>query len=142
MIDEKNEQGAMNREMDKKPPRKPNMGLLHAMLLVQAEFPKLKKDADNPFFKSKYVALEQVIETITPILNKHSLFFMQMPTVLESQPALRTRIQHLNGEFAEDTMLLSAKATDPQAQGSAITYARRYSLMSMLGLIGDEDDDG
>lgn len=140
-MDEKNERGAMNKAMAK--PNLPHKNIQLALLYVQSELPKLKKDKNNPFFKSKYVPLEQVIEVVLPILNKHGIVLVQTPTTLGGQPALKTILWHVSDEKVEDTMLLSSKTpNDPQAQGSAITYARRYALMSLLGLIGDEDDDG
>jgi hypothetical protein len=83
---------------------------------------------------------------VLPVLHKHGLTLLQFPTVVVAeaniQPALRTRLSHAaTGEFMEDTMLTVGKA-DPQGQGSGITYARRYSVLAILGLAPDEDDDG
>lgn len=117
--------------------------LYAALLAAQAEAPELQKDAINPHFRSSYVSLERLMETILPILNKHGLVLLQAPTTLEGQPALRTVIIHAkSGDGFGDTMLLNQAQAGPQAQGSAITYARRYSLMALLGLVADSDDDG
>ena len=66
---------------------------------------------------------------------------LQTVTSINGQGALKTKLDMGGEEFIEDTMLLELKTPDPQAQGSAITYARRYSLMSLLGLVGEDDDD-
>jgi hypothetical protein len=86
------------------------------------------------------------MSAVVPQLNECGLIVTQLPTAIlvdgRPSPALRTRITHAeSGEHLEDVMLLMGKE-DPQGQGSAITYARRYSLMAMLGLVADEDDDG
>lgn len=113
-----------------------------ALLAVQKEAPALQRDAINPHFKNKYVSLDSLMGQILPVLHKHGFVLVQSPTVENGEPALRTKLLHApSGEAIEDTMLLVLGKTDPQGQGSAITYARRYSLMSILGLVADEDDD-
>lgn len=119
------------------------MKLEQALLAAQGDMPHLQRDAINPHFKSKFISLDTLMENVLPVLNKHGLVLLQLPTTVDGQPALRTRLVHAeSGEGLEDTMLLMAAKDDPQGQGSAITYARRYSLMSTLGLVADEDDDG
>lgn len=119
------------------------MSIAKALLEFQADAPALQRDAINPHFKSKFISLENLMSQVIPIANKHGLVISQFPTTLDGQPALRTRITHAeSGEHIEDVMLLQAGKQDPQAQGSAITYARRYALMAGLGLVADEDDDG
>lgn len=121
---------------------------IEAFIKVQQELPKIKKDAENPFFNSKYVPLENVIDEALPILNKNGFGLTQQVTYVTKEegtgyePVLKTTLMHSSGEVLEGIMLLMLKSPNPQEQGSAITYARRYSLMSLLGLVGDEDDDG
>lgn len=117
---------------------------LHGRLLeAQIDMPNLVKDAENPHFKNKFVSLDSLLNAVVPVLNKHGLILMQSVCVLEGQPALETLIMSSKGGPGfSSTMLLMMKANDPQGQGSAITYARRYSLMAMLGLAAGEDDDG
>jgi len=112
-----------------------------ALIKVQEELPKLEKNADNPFFKSKYVPLEEVITKIVPILNKHGFAIVQQLSSVDGKPALRTRLIHVTGEELDETGVVVMKMEDPQAQGSAITYNRRYAIMALLGLVGDVDDD-
>lgn len=114
-----------------------------ALVAAQAEFPAIAKDADNPFFKSKYADLESVIEVAQPILAKHGLAVSQHPIILDNgSDGLTTVLLHQSGQFLKSVMALKAVTSDPQAQGSAISYARRYALQSVLGLRTSEDDDG
>jgi len=112
-----------------------------ALKKVQEELPTLSKNADNPFFKSKYVPLEEVIKVVVPILNRNGFVIIQQLASIGEQPALRTRLIHESGEELNEVGVMVLKETNPQAQGSAITYARRYAVMALLGLVGDEDDD-
>lgn len=117
--------------------------LFTALLAVQAEAPKLQKNAINPHFKNKYISLDALMDAIVPVLSKHKLIWATMPTTVNGEPALAYTLIHTpSGEQISEVMLLQAKAASPQDQGSAITYARRYSLMAVLGLVADEDDDG
>lgn len=110
---------------------------------MQQNAPDLQKSAINPHFRNKYVPLEQLIPEVLPVLNAAGLVLLQFPTTIEGgEPGLRTRIIHAStGEFFEDTMPLMLAKDDPQGQGSAITYARRYSILSIFGLVADVDDD-
>jgi hypothetical protein len=119
--------------------------LLEAMLAVQAEAPTLKKDATNPHFKSKYAPLDTIVETIGPILARHGLVWSTKPSFDETtgEPTLKYRLAHApSKEFDEGEMKLLLSKGDPQGQGSAITYARRYALVSVLNLVADDEDDG
>lgn len=115
--------------------------LYTALLKAQKEFPLIKKEDSNPFFKSKYAGLPSILEVVLPILNKHGIVLVQAPINELERVGVRTTLSHVSGEInSEFTMALSKN--DPQGAGSAITYARRYALVSMLGLNVDEDDDG
>lgn len=118
--------------------------LMGAILAVQAEAPALQKSKLNPAFRSKYVSLDVLMETVMPIVNKHGLVWITLPGRDEQgDPALSYRLIHAeSGDSLDGTMPLMLAKSDPQGQGSAITYARRYSLMAVLGLVADEDDDG
>ena len=116
--------------------------LAAALVAAQAEFAAIPKTAENPFFKSKYAHLATVISHTQPILAKHGLAVSQHPTTRDGEPALTTWILHSSGQSVKDTMLLYAAKHDPQGQGAAITYARRFAYMAVLGLVADDDDDG
>lgn len=110
-----------------------------ALLKFQTDCPKIKKDSENPFFKSKYAGLPAVWEVVQPLLAKHELLIIQ-PVVGHD---LKTILIHSSGETIESTYpIISKTETNPQDYGSAIKYARRYALESLLGIVTDEDDDG
>jgi len=114
--------------------------------LVKAlsEMTNPKKSATNPFFKSKYATLEDSLSIATKTLAKYDLGVMQLNVTRDNGSCLVTRIIHKSGQFIEDggVPLKLKDPNDAQKLGSAITYARRYGLQAMLGMIGEEDDDG
>lgn len=117
--------------------------LAKALADFQSEVKDPTKDKENPYFKSKYVALDGVLQTVRPVLAKHGLSVMQLPTSDETAVTVTTLLMHSSGQFIESEpfkVLLTKK--DAQAAGSALTYARRYSLSSVLGIAWDDDDDG
>jgi hypothetical protein len=117
--------------------------LITALVKAQGEFSAIPKTSDNPFFKSKYASLPDVVMHTTPILSKNGLAVMQFVTYDDmGNDALITYLTHVSGEYIAYTMKLHLPKQDPQGQGSAITYARRYSYQAALGLVADEDDDG
>lgn len=115
----------------------------HAFLAMQAELPVIPKNAENPHFKSKFADLATIVEHTRPILFKHGFTVVQAPSISEDgQPTLKTEVRWIGGGSIQSEMLLCAAKQDPQAQGSAITYARRYAISAILGLVTEEDDDG
>jgi hypothetical protein len=123
-------------------PSKPKSTLYEALLAFQKEGVKLQKNAINPHFGNKYISLDTLMEQVLPLLSKNGFVLLQFPTSLDGVPALRTQLMHVSSSgYIEDTMPLSLDKSTPQGQGSAITYARRYALMSILGLVADVDDD-
>ena len=113
-----------------------------ALVAFQADLTPVSKSATNPFFKSKYAPLPEVMEAIQPLLAKHKLAIIQLVTNIDGVSALNTIVLHESGQKLEAIQPLLLTKQDPQAQGSAITYARRYGVMSALGIVADEDDDG
>ncbi len=109
-----------------------------ALAAFQDEVGAVSKDGINPFFKSKYATLENVIATVKPLLKKHGLAFAQFP----DGDGLTTVIMHESGQYLGATANLELKGHTPQDQGSAITYMRRYALSAALGLATEDDDDG
>ncbi|APQ42166.1 hypothetical protein PBI_MRMAGOO_62 [Mycobacterium phage MrMagoo] len=120
--------------------------LAAALVAAQAEFGAVAKDTANPFFKSKYADLPAVKAEAQPVLAKHGLAVIQEPGFLvldgKIHDTLTTTVVHSSGQARTSTMILRPVKADPQAQGSAITYAKRYAFMAVLGLVADEDDDG
>ena len=113
-----------------------------ALVAIQAEVPAIPKDATNPFFKSKYADLPAVVEKASPIVTKHGMAVSQWPGHEGGCDTLTTLVVHSSGQWVSETMRLHLVKDDPQGQGSAITYAKRYAYMAALGLVADEDDDG
>jgi hypothetical protein len=114
-----------------------------ALCQFQAECPAPKKTAENPHFKSKYSPLEEIISTIKPHLAKNGLSFFQSTTTEGENICVTTLILHTSGEFIEtDPLKLPMGKVTAQGAGSAVTYARRYSLCAALGIAAEEDDDG
>lgn len=113
-----------------------------ALLAAQKNMGDAVKDAKNPFFKSKFADLNAVREAIMPSLNANDITVLQLNVAgPEGRQFVRTLLLHVSGEFiGSDTQIVCAKPNDPQALGSAISYARRYGLQSML-CIGAVDDD-
>lgn len=125
--------------------------LAAALVAAQGEFGAIPKESENPFFKSKYADLATIIKTTSPILSKHKLAVSQFIShrynqyadrSVGSEDTLTTYLLHESGQYISDVMRLHLVKDDPQGQGSAITYARRYSYMAVLGLVADVDDDG
>jgi hypothetical protein len=113
-----------------------------AMAKAQAELKNPTKDAVNPHFKSRYADLATVRDTVMPVLTRHGFSVLQLPCDADDQPALTTLVVHGSGEWVETTMRTRPKGNDPQSVGSALTYARRYSLQSIAGVAAEDDDDG
>lgn len=116
--------------------------LATALNAFQAEVVTVGKAAANPFFKSKYAPLDEIMKAALPVLTKHGLAVTQLVDNLNGESALTTTLLHTSGQHISSTMPLLLTKNDPQGQGSAITYARRYSYAAMLGIVIDEDDDG
>ncbi|WEG13977.1 ERF family protein [Pullulanibacillus sp. KACC 23026] len=117
--------------------------LAKALSAFQAEVKQPTKDKSNPFFKSKYVPLENVVESITSIANNHGLSFIQYPLNQDNKVGVVTVLMHESGEYIESEPIFATPVkTDAQAAGSIITYLKRYSLSAMFGITSDEDDDG
>lgn len=113
-----------------------------ALVKAQSEMGNASKGAANPFFKSKYADLNAIREACLPVLSKHGLSVLQPTVFLDGRKFVETLVMHESGEFiGGHTEILSVKEHDAQAQGSGVSYARRYGLQSLL-CIGAEDDDG
>lgn len=114
--------------------------LAKALLNFHKEVGIVAKSSNNPFFKSKYASLPDIQEAIKEPLEKAGLVYSQLPDGLNG---LTTILIHAeSGEWIEASYTMTPAKNDPQGQGSAITYQRRYALGAVLGLTIDEDDDG
>ena len=117
--------------------------LATALSQFQAEISNPKNTANNPFFKSKYAPLNDILTLVRPIMAKHGLSILQSPGGDGTLITISTIIMHISGEWIEpEPLVLKAAKSDPQGAGSAITYGRRYSLSAILGISSEDDDDG
>ena len=112
-----------------------------AFVAAQMATEAVKKAATNPAFKSKYADLSEVVEAVVPALNKAGIGVMQFPSYDGELVGLTTVLMHESGATVTGTLHLRPSKSDPQGVGSAVTYARRYSLLAMTGA-APEDDDG
>ena len=112
--------------------------LTQSLAKFHAMVGRISKDAKNPFFKSNYASLPHIIDEITEPLEKAGLVLMSFP----DGDGLTTILSHADsGEYMAATYTLQVvKQNDPQAQGSAISYARRYAITSILNLRISDDD--
>lgn len=115
--------------------------LMLALSQAQGEMRHATKDSNNPFFKSKYADLPSVIDACRSSLSKHQLAVVQTIQNDEHGIQLVTYLGHSSGQWITSSMPVLSKDNTPQAVGSAITYARRYSLAALVG-VAQEDDDG
>lgn len=109
---------------------------------AQDEMEAVKKDQNNPFFKSKYANIESIINCVTPILNRNNLSFSQHPVSTERGVGVTTILMHDSGEWIQDSYTLPLAKPGAQEGTAAITYARRYGLQAICGLRAYDDDDG
>ncbi len=116
---------------------------LHSAMALA--FPKIEgatKDANNPHFKSKYADLSSVVAAVKPALSECGLFFTQSTHEAQGGVCVETVVHHASGEsMSFGKLFVPANKNDAQGFGSALTYARRYSLMTAFG-VPAEDDDG
>ena len=111
-----------------------------ALVLFSTAAPRVAKAAENPFFKSKYADLATILEAVRTPLAGAGLAVLQSVSVEDSCLICTTRLIHTSGEWIEGTAAVTPVKHDPQAYGSAMTYARRYGLQALLSLAAEDDD--
>ena len=115
--------------------------LATALNKAQSEMSGAKKKETNPFFKKKYADMNSVVDAVRIPFSENGLSYSQFPLFESGCVGVETILMHESGEWISSVLMLPMTKQDPQAAGSAITYARRYSLQSIAG-IPSEDDDG
>ena len=117
--------------------------LAKALLAVQSQLQPALKDAENPFTKSSYATLNSVMDTCRAALLANGILMTQFPVPVETgHLGLATKLIHTeSGQWHSSLAVVPLPKADPQGYGSAQTYARRYALCAMLGIV-TEDDDG
>ncbi|HEC2186870.1 TPA: ERF family protein [Staphylococcus delphini] len=115
-----------------------------AMVAFRKEVKQPLKDKNNPFFKSKYVPLENVVEAIDEAATPHGLSYTQWAlNDKDGRVGVATMLMHESGEYIEyDPVFMNAEKNTPQGAGSLISYLKRYSLSAIFGITSDQDDDG
>lgn len=114
-----------------------------AAALVQAEFPKILKDASNPHFHSRYASLGAIVDAVTPALTAVGIRVVQSGgRADDSGSEILTRLMHVSGQWIQTSVWMPYAKASTQGAGSAITYGRRYGLSAALGIVADDDDDG
>jgi hypothetical protein len=119
-----------------------NIGIKAALVAALGELRTVAKNAVNPHFKNRYASLDAILDAARPVLHKHGLALSQEPIFDDGKAGVVTRIIHTGGESRESTLLLPLRDQSAQGVGSALTYARRYAVSSVLGIAADDDDDG
>lgn len=113
-----------------------------AFVAAQRDFGPALKSKNNPAFRSKYADLGACIEAVIDALNSNGITLLQRTHPDDSGVTVETILLHESGDsWASGPLHVPASKQDPQGYGSALTYARRYSLMAACG-IAPEDDDG
>lgn len=107
------------------------------LFALQQEIGAISKDAKNPFFKSSYFDINSLLKNLKPLLGKYKLVL--------HQPIIKGEVHSIikcvdTNEITDPSSLELPKIIDPQKLGSCITYFRRYTLVSLLGLQADDDD--
>jgi hypothetical protein len=116
--------------------------LATALAKAQGVIEDAEKDSLNPHFQSRYASLASVRHAVRKPLSDNGIAYLQLPRANDKSIEIRTVLLHESGEFISETLEMPVGQMLPQAIGSAISYARRYGLVSILGLASDENDDG
>jgi hypothetical protein len=118
--------------------------LYMALAKAQSEMPAATSSSENPYFKSSYADLTEIVASSRPALTKHGLaVIQQIQCNNEGQNVLYTILTHSSGQYIESAMKIIPAKTDIQSLGSHITYLRRYCYASLIGVVvANEDDDG
>jgi hypothetical protein len=112
-----------------------------SLALAQRQMKGAKKDAANPFFKSKYADLASVSAACMDALNDLGIAVVQAPsTGTDGSVSVETMLLHKSGQWMSETVTGKPKDDGPQALGSVITYLRRYSLAAFAGVAPEDDD--
>lgn len=114
--------------------------IMKKLLEVQMEIGAIKKDSENPFFKSRYFDINSLLAVVKPVLNKHGLVITQELSHINGKLALGTSISNSENDEHMTSWCPLPEGLDAQKAGSAITYFRRYAIQSLLALEAEDDD--
>ena len=118
--------------------------LTAALAKAQSALSNAKNTASNPYYKSKYAPLGDVLDLIRPVLAKNDLSVVQYPSSQDGKAvSIHTMLIHASGEYIDfDPLTLTAEKITPQGAGAAITYGRRYTVSGIFNIASEDDDDG
>lgn len=112
-----------------------------ALIAFISETTDILADSDNPFHKSRYASLSKHLEVLKPLLKKHGLTVLQLPSGDYEAVGIKTVILHESGAMLEERCVIPCeKGMTGQQGGAIITYLRRYSLASLAGVATEDDD--
>ena len=111
-----------------------------ALAKAQSELENPTKDATNPHFRSKYATLDAGLNIVRSVLSKHGISVTQPTGFEDGVLMLYTRLA-CAGQWIQSEYPVSQFPVKQQELGSCLTYSRRYSLFSLVGIAGEEDDD-
>lgn len=111
-----------------------------ALSSAQGAMGSAKKGADNPFFKSKYADLSEVIKALKEPFAENGLSYTQFPVMDDDSAGVITVLMHSSGQYMRSVYTLPLVKRDAQSVGSCITYARRYALQAIAGIPAADDD--
>jgi len=115
--------------------------LINALIKAQQEINHVVQDATNPFFKSDYATLKEVIDSVKKPLNDNGIYLQQESVEQEGGICVETKFYGHGGVMTTGKVYIPAVKNDPQAYGSAISYAKRYSLLLATGVATKKEDD-
>lgn len=122
--------------------------LAEALAKAQGEFKPVPKNGVNPHLGNRYVLLDDILQSVLPILSKNGLTLVQFLGSTESgQPTLETSLIHTSGQWIGSVVVIPSLAgnrgtNELQNAGGALSYMRRYAITALLGIASDEDIDG
>lgn len=117
--------------------------LAKALCKAQTEMEAVKRTRENPFFKSMYADLADVLAAIKKPLTDNGLSIIQAPETVDGRIGVTTTLLHASGEWVRATLSITPKdLNNPQIIGSIITYFRRYAVSGFSGMASEADDDG
>jgi hypothetical protein len=115
--------------------------LINALVKAQQEIDHVVQDANNPFFKSDYATLKEVIDSVKKPLNDNGILLQQVAHDCDVGVCIETIFYGHGGTLSSGRVTIPAAKQDPQAYGSALSYAKRYSLLMACGVATRQEDD-
>jgi hypothetical protein len=117
-----------------------NSNLINALIVAQSSIESVKNDATNPAFNSGYPTLKSVIDTVKKPLNENGIYFQQIAHDRDGGIGIETILHGHGDSLSSGVVPIPAVKTNPHGFGSALSYAKRYSLMLACGIASGDDD--